>query len=105
MKTFSFQVLFGNGPKLTRSASFSLDLNEQEIAYIKEYLEINGDECGYEDIEFDNTVLFDKINDAANDAVVKEINRHRIKKIDFFDIDWARMQFDFCWPDELKHTI
>jgi len=109
MKTFEFEVLFGVGPKVSNSASFILELNDAEIAYLKDFLAREGD-CDYGFIEydggsiypdFDNKALFEKINDAANDAVMDEINRHRKKKVDYFDIDWSGMSFDFIWPEEL----
>lgn len=111
MKSFLFSVDFGIGPKVSQSAQFSLELNDKEIAYIKDYLQRNGIFCGYFDMEydsqsvykdFDHRALFDRINDASNDAVVDAINSGRKKKIDFFDIPWESMTFDFIWPDELR---
>lgn len=101
MNTYTFEVCFGYGPKTTGSADFDLELDEKEIAFLKDFLMKNGIECDYGYIEDDDPSLFNKINDAANDAVVKEINKHRRKKLDFFDIDWTEMSFDFYWPPEL----
>lgn len=101
MKTLSFVVDFGYGYKPSDSAVFSLELNEEEIAYLINYLRENGNDCDYSDIEYDNWALFNKLNDAANDAVLEEINRHLEKKIDFFDVDWTGLSFDFIWPEEL----
>ena len=101
MKTFTFEVDFGYGPKVSDSAVFSLELDDQEISYIKNYLQDNGKDCGYAEIEFNNPSLFDKINDAANEAVVEEINKHSGEKVDFLDVDWTGMTFDFIWPSEL----
>ena len=101
MRTFSFEVDFGYGPKVSNSAVFNLELNEQEIAFIKNYLRENGEFCGYGEIELENSALFDKINDAANDAVVAEINRDSEVDVGFDDVDWMGMSFDFIWPDEL----
>jgi hypothetical protein len=114
MKSYVFNVVFGVGPKVSKSAQFSLELNDNEIAYIKDYLQRNGFFCGYFDIEFDSQsvfknfdhrALFDRINDAANDAVVAAINCGRKKKIDYFDIPWESMTFDFIWPEDLINEI
>ncbi len=101
MKSFVFYVYFGYGPKFSDSAKFSLELDEDEIAFLKNYIKKNGAECDYGGIEFENGKLFNKINDAANDAVLNEINKHKRKKIDFFDVDWMGMNFEFYWPAEL----
>ena len=110
MKTFVFREDFGVGPKIQMSASFNLELNEEEITYIKDYIKRNGPDCGYAEMEydtgslfksFDHRALFEKINDAANDAVVEAINHKRKRKLDFFDIPWETMSFDFIWAKEL----
>lgn len=101
MKSFSFEVDFGYGTKTSDSAVFSLELNEAEITFLKNYIKVNGQDCGYEGIESENAELFEMINDAANDAVVEEINRNSETEVDFFDIDWTGMSFDFIWPNEL----
>ena len=75
-------------------------MNDEEVAYIKKFLEDNGN-CDYGYMESENPSLFNKINDAANDAVLEEINKHSDKKIDFFDVDWTGLSFDFIWPEEL----
>ena len=100
MKSFAFRVDFGIGPKISRTAHFNLVLNDDEIAYIQDYLHLNGDDCGYEYMEFDNRPLFERINDAANQAVLNAINKGRKKKLDFFDIPWETISFDFIWADE-----
>ena len=101
MKSFSFEVLFGYGPKFSDSATFTLELNEDEISFLKNYIEENGEYCGYGEIEHENYELFNKINNAANNAVVEEINKHSEKEVDFFDVDWTGMSFEFYWPQEL----
>ena len=101
MKTFTFSVSYGCGPKLSHGADFDLELDDQEIEYIKSFLKANGD-CGYEYVEEDNRALFEKINDAANDAVLRSINSGRKNKLDFWDVDWGGMFFGFCWPEELR---
>lgn len=101
MRSFSFEVDFGYGIKPSDSAVFSLELNEEEIAFLKRYIKNNGRECDYGEIEYENFKLFNKLNSAANEAVVNEINKHLKKKIDFFDVDWTGMSFDFIWPKEL----
>ena len=100
MKNYPFEVDFGYGPKASYVAIFNLELNDEEVAYIKNFLEVNGD-CDYGYMESENPSLFNKINDAANDAVLEEINKNSDKKIDFFDVDWTGLSFDFIWPEEL----
>ena len=101
MKTYTFTVCFGGGPKCSDSASFDLELNDQEIEYIKSYLKKNGD-CGYEHMEWDNPGLFSKLNGHANDAVLDAINEESDEPVEFDDVDWEYMEFDFLWPDELR---
>lgn len=101
-----FSLSYGVGPKPGQVVWFQLDLTESEVSYIKDYLHKHGRECGYEGIEFDNPSLFDKINDSANYAVLSSINEDREEEgestIDFDDVDWAYMSFDFYWPEELS---
>ena len=113
MKPFTFNVVFGIGPKVSKTAKFILELSDDEIAYIKDFLNRYGINCGYGEMEFDSQsiykdfdhrALFDRINDASNDAVVAAINSGRKKIIDFFDITWESMSFDFIWPDELMNV-
>ena len=72
---YTFEIEFG----YDGYTSFDLDLSEQEVAYIKNYLEENGD-CDYGYLEHDKLCpsgLFDKINDAGNAAVLEAINARR----------------------------
>ena len=98
---YTFGESFGYGPKNTDySITFDIDLTDEEAEIIRAFLKENGD-CDYAYLEFEHPGLFDLINDTANDAVVEEINRHRRRKLDFFDIDWTALSFDFYWPEEL----
>lgn len=101
-KSYVFEVSCGYG-----TTSFGLELSKEEEAYIKEFLEQNGD-CDYGYMESENPELFDKINDASNDAIVNLINQVREEDgeepLGFFDIDWGNMRFDFYYPKELLPT-
>ena len=98
-RSFVFEVSCGYG-----ATSFELELSVEEEAYIKEFLEKNGD-CDYGYMESDNPDLFEKINDVCNEAVFNLINQVRKedgeKPLNFFDIDWGNMQFEFFYPKEL----
>ena len=97
---YTFGVSFGAWPKYSNYASFDLELTDDEAETIRAFLKENGD-CDYAYLEPEHPELFDRINDAANDAVLAEINEGREEKLDFFDVDWASMGHDFYWPDEL----
>ena len=102
---YTFSLSFRTGPKPGKVVSFQLDLTDSEVEYIKEYLRKNGLDCDYGEMEFDNQSLFDKINDSANEAVLLSVNEERISvgenELDFDDVDWAYISFDFYWPVEM----
>ena len=97
---YTFQECFGYGPKYTNCIAFELDLSEEEAESIRAFLKENGD-CDYCYLERDYPFIFDRINDAANEAVLSAINKGRRKKLDFDDVDWSSMGYDFYWPEEL----
>ena len=98
-RCFVFEVSCGYG-----ATSFELELSEEEETYIKEFLKRNGD-CDYGYMESENPGLFEKINDASNETIVNMINQVRKEDgeepLDFFDINWGNMRFDFYYPKEL----
>ena len=102
---YTFSESFGSGPKMNHYIEFQIDLTEKEEVYLRDYIEKNGPDCGYDEIEFDNQELFDKINDIANQAVLDRINEDRREfeedELDFYDVNWGNMSFDFNWPKEL----
>lgn len=101
---YLFSESFGSGPKFNNHIEFSIDLTDEDVSYIKDYLKKNGPDCGYEEIEYDNPGLFDKINDTASQAVLKRINENRREfdeeELDFYEVDWGNIFFDFYWPEE-----
>lgn len=100
-KKYSFCETFTYGPKGGgRTANFDIEFTEEEADILREFLRKNGD-CDYAYLEPEHSDLFWKINDAANDAVLLEINKRRRKKLDFDDVDWMGLRFDFYWPEEL----
>ena len=105
---YTFNEYFGFPPKFSNTISFDIDLAEEEANTIREFLKDNGD-CDYGYLESIDRGLFDKINDAANEAVLKSINEERVrqhkKKFDFDDVDWSSIYYDFYWPSELLDGI
>ena len=101
---YTFGESFGYPPKFHKSISFDIDLTEEEAKTIRDFLKENGD-CDYGYLERVDKALFDKINDAANDAVLDCINEERArlhkKKYDFDDVDWSSIYYDFYWPKDL----
>ena len=101
----NFSPSFGTDPKPGKVVSFQLDLTDSRAAYIKGYLCKNGRDYDYGEMEFDNQPLFDKINDSANEALLLSVNEERISvgenELDFDDVDWAYISFDFYWPVEM----
>ena len=97
---YTFAVDFGAWPKYSNYASFDLELTDEEAGFIRAFLKENGD-VDYIELESESPELFDRINDAANEAVLATLNKGRKKKLDFFDVDWSYMGHDFYWPDEL----
>ena len=100
-RKLTFAESFGYGPKNNEyNINFELDFSDEEVEILRNFLRVNGD-CNYVYLEHDYPHLFDRINDAANEAVLEALNKHRRKIIDFYDVDWLNMRFDFYWPDEL----
>lgn len=101
-KKYTFSESFGYGPKNTDYfATFDMVLSDEEVEFLRAFLKENGD-CDYGYLESDNPHLFNRINDAANEAVLTALNKRRWKhKLDFDDVDWCSLSFDFCWPEEL----
>lgn len=101
---YTFGESFGLPPKFNNYVDFDIDLTEEEAGIIRTFLKENGD-CDYVYLESINGALFEKINDAANEAILKRLNEDRVrqhkKKLDFFDIDWSYISYDFYWPQEL----
>ena len=100
---YTFGVSYDScGIKLSNYVEFELELTEKEVETIISFLKENGD-CDYGYLEPIDSSLFWKINDAGNDAVLKSINEDRgeEEQLDFFDVDWTSMFFEFSWPDSL----
>ena len=101
---YTFSESFGFGPKYGSTAEFELELSEQEAGLIRAFLGENGDR-DYAGLEFMNQDLFDRINEAANEAVLAAINRTRAEAgeppLGFDEVDWQNMGYDFYWPKEL----
>lgn len=98
---YTFSESFGYGPKSTDyHASFDMGLSDEDVEILRAFLRENGD-CDYGYLEHDHPSLFDRINDAANEAVLTALNKRRRKKLEFDDVDWANLRFDFYWPEEL----
>jgi len=102
---YTFSEYFGSGWKSSHYVEFDIDLSDEEVATVVSFLKENGD-CDYGELEFINGALFDKINDAANEAVLSALNEDREadEKLEFDDVDWCSMSYDFCWPDELLNA-
>lgn len=103
---YRFSVSYGHGPTPRGSVNFEVDLTGCDVTYLMDYLHKNGTDCDYGEIEFNNRRLFDKLNDAANEAVLEDLNKFRKESgeedLDFDDVDWVNMSFDFDWPEELS---
>ena len=97
---YTFEEDFGTWPKYSNHISFDVDFSDEEANLLRAFLKENGD-CDYAYLETEHPDLFNRINDAANEAVLKELNRHRKKKLDFFDVDWQCIGYDFFWPKGL----
>lgn len=97
---YTFEEDYGTWPKYSNHISFIVELSDEEANLIRAFLKENGD-CDYADLESESPALFNRINDAANDAVLAALNKGRKKKLDFFDVDWQGIGFDFFWPKEL----
>ena len=97
---YTFSESFGSWPKYNNHVTFEVDLSEEEANAIRAFLEENGD-CDYGYLEPKYPELFDRINEAANEAVLAALNRRRRKKLDFDDVDWQGIGFDFYWPKDL----
>lgn len=81
---------------------FDIDLTEEQADEIRSFLKENGD-CDYAYLEFTHPELFDMINEAATNAALDAINdmRDEGEKLEFDEVDWGSINYDFYWPSEL----
>ena len=102
---YTFGESFGSGPKCSKNISFEIELSDEEAAFLRAFLEKNGEGCDYCYLEKENVALFDKINEASSGAVLGRINEDRVamgeRPLDFYEVDWTGINYDFYWPDEL----
>ena len=102
---YTFSESFGLGPKYGTTVSFDIELSDEEVSFLRAFLEENGECCDYGYLEFGRPELFERINDAANDAVLDAINEKRVEAgeppLEFDEVDWQCINYDFYWPDEL----
>lgn len=97
---YSFSVHFGWDVKCHNIADFTLKLSRAQVETIISFLEEEGD-CAYVYMELYDKFLYNTLNDAANEAVLKALNKGRRKKLEFDDVDWQDMNHEFYWPDIL----
>ena len=95
---YTFGETLGSG----LTFQFEIDLTDEQADIIRTFLKENGD-CDYSYLESESPGLFEIINEAATEAAFKAINEERDEddRLDYWDIDWGSISYDFYWPKEL----
>jgi hypothetical protein len=79
---------------------FDIELDSDEDQRLRDFLARNG-KCDYSYVEWEHGDLFEIINSAANEAVLADINSRRETPLEFDEVDWTWIRYDFYWDDRL----
>lgn len=96
---YEFGIAYGNPPHFNTHVEFEVDLSDDQVSFLKEWLKENG-ECDYAYLESDNSELFELINDATSNAILEEYNSWQDTPIDFSEMDWPSI-YVFYWDKKL----
>ena len=100
---YTFGISYGNAPHFSTYVEFDVDLSEDQVSFLKDWLKENGP-CDYAYLESDSAELFDMINDACNEAILQRHNRMLKEEgedpIGFDEMDWPSIT-DFEWDQRL----
>lgn len=100
---YTFGISYGNAPHFGTFIEFDIDLTEEQVSFLKDWLGKNG-QCDYGYLESDNAELFEIINDACNDAILREYNRLLAEEgqnpVSFDEMDWPSIT-EFEWDQRL----
>lgn len=100
---YTFGISYGNAPRFGTFIEFDIDLTEEQVSFLKDWLGKNG-QCDYGYLESDNAELFEIINDACNDAILREYNRLLAEEgkdpVSFDEMDWPSIT-EFEWDQRL----
>ena len=86
MATYTLEEYYGLPHDLNHHISFDIELNEEQENRLRAFLREKGS-CDYLYLEDKHRDIFDIINDAANDAIMEDINSRLHKPLCMDDID------------------
>ena len=102
MTTVNFPISFRFDFKEPHKTSFQLDLTDEEIAFIKSFIEENEGQPFWA-MEFENPALFKRMLDAQMEAIVSCVNKEIIDPGEPLftkeSINWEYVPVSFDWPD------
>ena len=100
---YTFGISYGNVPRFGTFIEFDIDFTEEQVSFLKDWLKRNG-QCDYVYLESNNAELFEIINDACNDAILREYNRLLAEEgkdpVSFDEMDWPSIT-EFEWDQRL----
>ena len=104
MTKVNFPISFRFDFKEPHETSFQLDLSDEEIAFIKSFIEENEGQPFWA-MEFDNPALFERMLDAQMEAIVSCVNKKIIEPEENpftkESVNWEYVTVIFAWPKEL----
>lgn len=107
MKTFTFRVRFRFDSAEFYETTFDLALTNKDIAFVKSYLQENGD-MPFWAFEFDNSALFNRMMEAHVAAILSYVNKNVIgpgeEPFTEETVSWDYVLAEFEWPEDLLES-
>lgn len=107
MKTFTFGIRFRFDSAEFYETTFDLALTNEDIAFVKSYLQENGD-MPFWAFEFDNPALFNRMMEAHVAAILSYVNKNVIEPGEELfteeTVSWDYVMAEFDWPEELLES-
>ena len=103
MAIFTLEEYYGFPHKKSYHIAFEIELDEEEELELRDFLKKNGP-CDYSYLEYEHGVLFERINDAANEAIIEDINSRRKRPLKWNEVDWCGIYYDFYWDERLLQS-
>lgn len=107
MKTFTFGLRFRFDSAEFYETTFDLALTNKDIAFVKSYLQENGD-MPFWAFEFENPALFNRMMEAHVAAILSYVNKNVVgpgeEPFTEETVSWDYVLAEFDWPEELLES-